>query len=82
MKDLENEVFQIKEFQEDEDVEVQVEGFILDMGCDRTKNSNLYHTLELYWHTKIMVVMGMLPKEKDFFHLKRRHESLDIKMCI
>jgi hypothetical protein len=66
MIELEEEVHQIREFHDDDEVEAQVGSFILDLGCTRTRNSKFYRTLELYWHTKTMVAMGMLPKEKDF----------------
>jgi hypothetical protein len=43
------------------------------------RNSKFYRTLELYWHTKTMVAIGMLPKEQDFCQLKSRQEALEIQ---
>jgi hypothetical protein len=70
MPTLEEEVKLVREFKEDEEVEHQVGGIIPDLGCTRTRNSKFYRTLELYWHTKMMVALGMLPKEQDFRQLK------------
>jgi len=57
----------IREFKEDEEMEFQVGGIIHDdLGCTRTKKSKFLYTLEIYWHTKTMVALGMLPKEEDF----------------
>jgi hypothetical protein len=79
MTELEEEVCQIKEFHDDEEVEAQVGSFIPDLGCTQTRNLKFYITLELYWHTKTMVAMGMLPKEQDLYQLKSRQEALEIQ---
>jgi hypothetical protein len=76
---LEEEVRQIRYFHDGDEVEAQVGSFIPDLGCTRTRNSNFYKTLELYWHTKTMVAMGMLPEEQDFHQLKSRKEALEIQ---
>ena len=66
MNDLEEEVRLLKEFHDEEEVEAQIGSLIPDMGFSRTRNSKFYRTLELYWKTKTLVAMGMLPKEKNF----------------
>jgi hypothetical protein len=66
MHALEAKVKLVREFKEDEEVEHQVGGIILDLGCTRTRNSKFYRTLELYWHTKTMVALGMFPKDEGF----------------
>jgi hypothetical protein len=50
------------------------------MGCTKTKNSKLFHTLELYWHVKTMVALHMLTKDKYFRFLKGRMEMPKIQM--
>jgi hypothetical protein len=79
MAELEEEVRQIRQFQEDEEVEAQLGGFIPDLGCTKSRNSKFFRTLELYWHTKTLVAIGMLPKEQDFRQLKSRQEALEIQ---
>ena len=49
----------IRAYEEDDKLEMKLEGIIPDLGCTCTKNSQFYKTLELYWHTKSMVTMGM-----------------------
>jgi hypothetical protein len=71
------EVRMVWAYKEDEEVEEQVSGIITDLGCTRTRNSKFYRTLKLYWHTKTMVALGMLPKDQDFRQLKQRMESLE-----
>lgn len=65
------------EFKDDEEVDFQVDGLIPNLGCTRTKNSKLLCTMELYWHTKMMVSLGMFPKEEDFLQLKGHMEALE-----
>jgi hypothetical protein len=77
MSALEVEVCLACEFKEDVEVDFQVGGVILELGCSRTKNSKFFHTLELYWHVKTMVALGMLPKDEDFFQLKSIMEMLE-----
>jgi hypothetical protein len=77
MSALEAEVRLVREFKDDGEVEYQVGGLIPDLGCTRTRNSKFFRTLELYWHTKTMVALGMLPKDEDFRQLKRRMETLE-----
>jgi hypothetical protein len=77
MSALEAKVRLVREFKDDEDVEHQVGGLIPDLGCTRSRNSKFFHTLELYWHTKTMVALGMLPKDEDFRQLKHRMETLE-----
>jgi len=60
-------------------VEDQFGGLILNLGCNRARNSIFFHTLELYWHTKTMVDLGMFPKDEDFRQLKGRMEALEIQ---
>jgi hypothetical protein len=79
MTDWRMKFHQIREFHDDEEVEAQVGSFIPDLGCTRTHNSKFYRTLELYWHTKTMVAMGMLPKEQDFQQLKSIQEALEVQ---
>jgi hypothetical protein len=69
----------------DEEVE-QVGSIIPNLGFTRTKNSKFdtrtknykfYRMPEVYWHTNTtMVTLGMLQKDQDFKHLKKRMESL------
>jgi hypothetical protein len=66
MKVLEEEVRLTLEFKDDEKVEFQLGCLIHDLGRTRTRNFKLFCTLELYWHTKSMVALGILPKEEDF----------------
>jgi hypothetical protein len=61
---LEVEVKLVREFKEDEEVEQYVGGIISYLGCTRTHNSKIFKTLELYWHTKTMVALGILPKDE------------------
>jgi hypothetical protein len=70
MSALEDEVLLVHEFKEDSEVDLQVGWVIPDMGCTKTQNSKLFHTLELYWHVKTMVALDMLPKDKYFCLLK------------
>ena len=70
MQNLEDEVRLVHEFKEDEEVEDQIGDLIQGLGCTRTKNFIFFHTLELYWCTKTMVALGMLPKDGDFKQLK------------
>jgi hypothetical protein len=79
MVQLEEEVRVTRQFQDDEDVEALLGGLIPDLGCTQSRNSKFFQTLELYWHTKTLVALGMLPKEQDFHQLKRRHEALEIQ---
>jgi len=81
MNELEEEVHLLKEFHDDEEVEAQVSILIPYLGSFRIHNSNFFRNLEFYWHTKTMVAMGKLPKEKDFRQLKNRKEALEI-MCL
>jgi hypothetical protein len=62
MKELEEEVQLIHEFKEDDEVEKEVGGMVLDLGCTRTHNSIFFRIVELYWHTKSMVSLGMFPR--------------------
>jgi hypothetical protein len=85
MQGLEEEVFLTREFKDDEEVEFQVWGLIpnLDLGCTRTMNSKFFRTLELYWHMKTMVALGMIPKEEGVCHLKGRLKALETQnACI
>jgi hypothetical protein len=45
---LEAEVRLTNEFKEDVEVEFEVGGVILELGCSKTNNSKFFHTLELY----------------------------------
>lgn len=73
---LEAKVRLARKFKEDVEVDFQVGGLIPELGCSRTKNSKIFHTLELYWHTKMMVALGMLPKHEDFCQLKSKMKML------
>jgi hypothetical protein len=80
MSALEDEVLLVCEFKEDSEVDLQVGRVIPDLGCTKTQNSKFFHTLELYWHVKMMVALDMLPKDEDFRQLKGRMEMLEIQM--
>jgi hypothetical protein len=79
MPELEDEARQMRWFKEDEEVEEQLGSFIPNLGCTRSRNSIFFQTLELYWHTKTLVAIGILPKEQDFRHLKSKQEALEIQ---
>jgi hypothetical protein len=68
MQEIEVEVLQMREFQEDTDVEFQVGGFIPNLGCTRTINLKFYHTLELYWYIKPWWPLVCLPRNDSFFN--------------
>jgi hypothetical protein len=78
MSALEDEVRLSCEFKEDSEVDFQVGRVISDLGCTSTRNSKFFHTLEIYWHVKMMVSFGMFPKDKDIHQLKGRMEMLKI----
>jgi hypothetical protein len=65
MQVLEEKVFQTLYFIDDKEVYFHVGGLILDIGCTKTRKSKIFHTLELYWNMKMIVSLGMLPKEED-----------------
>jgi hypothetical protein len=79
MAELEEDVQQLREFQDDEEIEAQIGDLIMDFGCSHSRNSKFFQTLELYWQTKTLVALGMLPKEQDFRQLKARQEALEIQ---
>jgi len=54
-----------------------VGGLIPDLGCTETKKSKLFSTLELHWHTKMMVSLGILTKEEEFHQLKGKMEAME-----
>jgi hypothetical protein len=78
MLSLEAEFKLVGDFNDEEEVEHQVGGIIQNLGCTKTENSKFYMTLELYWHIKMMVALGMLPKDQEFWQLKRRMEALEV----
>jgi hypothetical protein len=75
MQELEAKVRQIREFKEDEEVEFHVGVCIPDLGCTRTKNLKFYRTLEIYWHTKTMETIGMLPNSQGLSPAKNPTRS-------
>jgi hypothetical protein len=77
MSTLEEEVRMNRTYKENKEVEEQVGDIIPNLGSTKTRNSKFYRTLELYWHTKTMVALGMLPKDQDFRQLKQRMETLE-----
>jgi hypothetical protein len=79
MQALEGKLHIVREFKEVDEVEEEVGGLILDMGCTRTKNSIFFCTIELYWHTKTLVALGLFPKDEDFRQLKGCMEALEIQ---
>jgi len=82
MATLESKVKLVKEFKDDEEVEQQVGGIISDLGCTRTHKSKFYRTLELYWHTKKMVALEMLPKDEDLLPTKASHRDSGGEKCL
>jgi hypothetical protein len=56
-------------FKDDKEVDFHVGGLIPDIGCTRNRNSKFFCTLELYWHMKMMVSLGMLLKEEERLHI-------------
>jgi hypothetical protein len=75
MTALEVEVRLVREFKEDAEINFQVGGARL----YQNQKLKFFHTLELYWHVKTMVALGMLPKGKDFRQLKGKMEMLEIQ---
>jgi hypothetical protein len=49
------------------------------LGFSWIRNPKFYRTLELYWQTKTLVSLGMLPKDQDFRQLKSRQKALEIQ---
>jgi hypothetical protein len=76
---LEVEVRLVMKFKDDEEIEQQVGGLISDLSCTRTHSSKFFYTLELYWHIKTMVALGMFPKDEYSPKLKHRVETLEEK---
>jgi len=63
MSILKEEVRMVWAYKGDEEVEEKMGGIIPYLGCTRTGNLKNCRTLELYWHTKTMVALGMLPND-------------------
>jgi len=79
MSNIEEELRMVQDYKEENEVEEHVGGIILDLSCPRNMNYKFYRNMELYWNTKAMVAMGMLPKDHDFRQLKKSMESLEEK---
>jgi hypothetical protein len=79
MDALEGEAHLVRDFKENDEVEVEVGGIVPDVGFTHSTNSIFFRTLELYWHTKTLVALGMLPKDEDFGNIKSRMEALEIQ---
>jgi hypothetical protein len=79
MEEKEEEFLQLRQFHDDEDFEAHIGRLNPYMGFSHTRSSKLYRTLELYWKTKTLVFMGLLPKEKYFRKMKNRHKALEIQ---
>jgi hypothetical protein len=80
MSALEDEVLLVHEFKEDSEVDLKVGRVIPDLGCTKSRNSKFFHTLELFWHVKTMIVLDMLSKDEYFHQLKGSMEMLEIQM--
>lgn len=79
MQTLEEEASLIREFKEANEVDEEAGGLVPGLGCTRTRNSIFFRTVELYWHTKTLVALGLLPKVEDFKQLKGHIEALEIQ---
>jgi hypothetical protein len=51
MATLEGEAHLVHDFKEADEVEAEVCGIVPKVGCTCSKNSILFRTIELYWHT-------------------------------
>ena len=80
MSALEDEVLLVHEFKEDSEIDLKVGRVILDLGCTNTRNCKFFHTLELCWHVKTMIVLDMLLRDEYFHQLKDPVEMLEIQM--
>jgi hypothetical protein len=78
MDALEKETRLVKDFKDVDKVKVEVGDIVPDVGCTQSKNSIFFRTVELYWNTKTLVALGLLPKDEDFRKLKSRMEALEI----
>jgi len=78
MHALEGEAPLVHEFKEVDEVDKEVGGIIPYVGCTRSKNSFYFWMIELYWHIKTLVALGLLPKDEEFRQIKGRMEDLEI----
>jgi len=66
MAALEGEAHLVHDFKEADEVEAEVCGIVPKVGCTCSKKSIFFRKIELYWHTKTLVPLGLLPKDEDF----------------
>jgi hypothetical protein len=60
MDALERETRMVRDFKYDDEVEAEVGGIVLNVGCTRSRNFIFFRTVELYLHTKTLVALGLL----------------------
>jgi hypothetical protein len=77
MDSIEEDVRIVHVYREDAEVDEEVGGIVPDLGCTRNKDAKFNRTVELYWHVKIVVALGMLPKEKEYMKLIQCLEALE-----
>ena len=60
---FEEEVKLVRAYFEYNEVERQAQRIFLELSFSRYRDFHFYRNLELYWHTKTMVALGMCPKD-------------------